>query len=67
MTVPCDMYFTMDRKISTFLESTFLLYYVDHKKIKEAIEFVKQFDFVELSKVVNDNMLVYLEGKIEKL
>ena len=67
MTVPCDMYFTMDRKISTFLESTFLLYYVDQKKINEAIEFVKQFDFVELAKVVNDNMLVYLKRKIEKL
>ncbi len=67
MTVPCDMYFTMDRKVLTFLESTFLLYYVDSKKINDAIEFVKQFDFIKLSKDVIDNMLSYLEGKIETL
>lgn len=64
ITVPCDMYFTMDRKITTFLESTFLLYYVDNNKIKEAINFVKQFDWQNLAQDVINNMLAYLKEKI---
>lgn len=63
MSVPCDMYFTMDRKIRSFLESTFLLYRVSDEKIKEAIDFVKQFDWGKIAKGVMDNMLAYLESK----
>ena len=63
MSLPCDIYFTMDRKIHSFLESTFLLYRVPDEKIKEAIEFVKQFDWKEQAKTVIDNMLAFLESK----
>jgi len=51
MSIPCDMYFTMDRKIRRFLETTFLIYRVPDEKIQEAIQFVSQFDF---PKLVND-------------
>lgn len=64
MSVPCDIYFTMDRKIRTFLESTFLLYRVPDEKIKEAIEFVKQFDWKTIADDVIKNMLSYLENMI---
>ena len=37
LTVPCDMYFTMDRKIRKFLETTFKIYDVPKEKIEEAI------------------------------
>ena len=63
MSVPCDIYFTMDRKIRSFLESTFLLYRVPDEKIEEAIEFVKQFDWKTIAQGVIDNMLSYLESK----
>lgn len=63
MSVPCDMYFTMDRKIHSFLESTFLLYRVPDEKIEEAIEFVKRFDWKTESQKVIDNMLSYLKSK----
>lgn len=63
MSVPCDMYFTMDRKKHSFLESTFLLYRVPDEKIKQAIEFVKQFDWEKIANDVMDNMLAYLESK----
>lgn len=54
MTVPCDMYFTMERKIKRFLETTFLVYRVPDEKIKEATEFVSQFDFEETAaRIVN--------------
>lgn len=41
----CDMYFTMDRTVSRFLETTFCVFQVPDEKIHEAIEFVQQFDF----------------------
>lgn len=63
MTVPCDMYFTMERKVKRFLESTFLVYRVPDEKINEAIEFVSQFDFEKLAAETIDGMLAYLEGK----
>ncbi len=65
MSVPCDMYFTMDRKIKAFLESTLLLYRLPDEKIRECIEFVSQFDFEPLAKQVIDGMLKSLE-KIDK-
>lgn len=61
MSVPCDMYFTMERKVKGFLESTLLLYRVPDGKIEEAIAFVSQFDFTALAKRVIDDMLAYLE------
>lgn len=61
MSVPCDMYFTMDRKVKSFLESTLLLYHVSQKKIQEAINFVSQFDFESLAKQIIDGMLAKLE------
>ena len=66
MSVPCDIYFTMDRKVQSFLESTFLLYRVPDEKIKEAIEFVKKFDWEVMAQQVINNMLSYLEQGGEK-
>ena len=63
ISVPCDIYFTMERKIHSFLESTFLLYKVPDKKIREAIEFVSGFDWKTISDNVIENMLSYLESK----
>ena len=64
MSVPCDMYFTMERKVARFLETTFLVYRVPEEKIKEAIAFVAQFDFVKIAGEVIDSMLSYLKSKI---
>ncbi len=62
MSVPCDMYFTMDRKVKSFLEATLLLYHISDEKINEAISFVSQFDFETLAKKVIDEMLTILES-----
>lgn len=61
MTIPCDRYFTMDRKVSAFLESTFKIYDVPMEKIKESIEFVSQFDFAKIAQDTIHSMLSYLE------
>ena len=63
ISVPCDIYFTMERKVRSFLESTFLLYRVPDEKIEEAIAFVSGFDWKEISEGVTNNMLAYLESK----
>ena len=64
MSVPCNMYFTMDRKVRRFLETTFLVYRVDDEKINETIEFVSRFDFKTIAHGVIEKMLSYLEKKV---
>ena len=63
MTVPCDLYFTIDRKVHRFIECTFRIFQLPEDKIKEAIAFVGQFDYPTLAQTAIDNMLSYLESK----
>lgn len=65
MARPCDMYFTMDRKVARFLETTFRVFQVPDEKIQEAVEFVQQFDFQHTVSGIIDRMLEYLRGKTE--
>lgn len=64
MSVPCDIYFTMDRKVKSFLITTFLVYEVPKEKIDEAIAFVGGFDFKTIADEVINSMFKYLESKI---
>lgn len=61
MTIPCDMWFTMDQKVEAFLENTFLLYHVPEKKIKEAIKFVSQFDYKTIVQGLVEQVMQELE------
>ena len=61
MTVPCNMWFTMDEKIRAFLKTTFSLYKVSEEKINETIEFVSQFDFKQSAEQLIQAMLDKLE------
>ncbi|MBQ8209571.1 MAG: TetR/AcrR family transcriptional regulator [Clostridia bacterium] len=63
MTVPCNMWFTMDMKVRSFLECVFKLYDVEQEKINEAVEFVSRFDYKAIAENVINNMLTYLENK----
>ena len=64
LTIPCDMYFTMERKVKRFLETTFKLYDVPKEKIEEAIQFVSGFDFEAIAKQTIESMLAFLEEKV---
>lgn len=66
ISVPCDIYFTMDRKVEIYLTSTFRVLQIPEEKITEAIKFVSQFDFKTLAEEVIKNMLNYLDSKITK-
>lgn len=63
MTIPCDMWFTMDQKVEAFLENTLLLYHVPQEKIREAIEFVARFDYPTIAQQMIDAMLRELEER----
>ncbi|MBR5284983.1 MAG: TetR/AcrR family transcriptional regulator [Clostridia bacterium] len=57
MTIPCDMYFTMDRKVRRFIECVFRIFQVPEAKVEEAIAFVSQFDYPMLARQVVDGMI----------
>ena len=63
MTIPCDMWFTMDQKVASFLETTFKIYDVPKEKIEEAIQFVQQFDYPTLAQNTIHSMLERLESQ----
>lgn len=63
MTVPCDLYFTIDRKVRRFIECTFRIFRVPEAKIEEAIQFVSQFDYPAIAQAAIDNMFSYLESR----
>ncbi len=64
MTIPCNMWFTMDQKVASFLEATFLVYRVPDEKIKEAIAFVSKFDFPAIADQTIHNMIHVLEANL---
>lgn len=64
MAAPCDMYFTMERKVRAFLETALLIYHVPAEKIAQTVSFVSQFDFAALAKDTIDNLLDYLDSRI---
>ena len=63
ISVPCDMYFTMDRKLKRFIESNFKIYDVSNEVIKEVLDFLKQFDFKEIANEVLKTLFIYLEDR----
>lgn len=66
MTVPCDLYFTMERKVRRFIECTFRIFKVPEEKAEEAIAFVAQFDFRRLAQQVVEQLLDRLENEEEE-
>lgn len=62
ITVPCNMYFTMDRKVKRFIEATFLVWRVPDEKINEAVKFVSQFDFKQIADETLNSLFDYLES-----
>lgn len=63
ISVPCDMYFTIDRKIKRFIESNFKIYDVSNETIEKVLNFLKQFDFKEVANEVLKTLFIYLEDR----
>lgn len=64
LTVPCDMYFTIDRKVRRFLECAFRIFRVPEEKIEQAITFVGQFDYPAIARRTIDQMMTRLEVQL---
>ena len=63
LSIPCDMYFTMDRKVKRFIETTYKIYEVPNEKIVEVINFVNQFNFKEIATEVINSLFKYLKDR----
>lgn len=57
LTKPCNMWFTMNDKIKSFLEITLHIFNVPHEQTAEAVEFVKNFDFHTIARETIDTVL----------
>lgn len=64
MARPCDMYFTIERKVHRFLESVFKVCGLPREKIREATEFISRFDYETLARETVTSMLQYLEDSV---
>lgn len=62
MAKPCDLYFTMDRKVKRYLEITLRIFDIPKEKIEEAITFVQQFDYPKLAQETINTLLKKLEA-----
>lgn len=65
MAKPCDHYLTIERKVRAFLKNSLVIYHVPDVKIDEAIRFVSAIDFDKIAKDTIQNLLSYLEKRIE--
>ncbi len=65
MTIPCNMWFTIDQKVESFLECSFKMYDVPAEKIRQTVAFVRQFDFDAIAKQTIDGILSFLDGGSE--
>jgi AcrR family transcriptional regulator len=63
LSVPCDMYFTMERKVKRFIESNFKIYDVKQDKINDVLNFIKLFDFKKIADEVLKSLFTYLETR----
>jgi len=57
---PCNMYFTMDRKVKRFLKTTLKIYEVPKEKIEETIKFVESFNMEKLVDEVINTLYDYI-------
>ena len=64
MTITCNMWFTMDERIKSFLTTTLRVYELPGEKIEDAIKFVSQFDFKKIAKDTIDNLLEEIKSKV---
>ena len=57
---PCNMYFTMDRKVKRFLKTTLKIYEVPKEKIEETINFIENFNMEKLVDEVINTLYDYI-------
>lgn len=64
MSVPCNKYFTMERKVRSLIETVFLIYEVPKSKIREVTENILKLDFQKMADDTICSMEEYINNKI---
>jgi len=64
ISVPCDMYFTIERKRKRFLETLLKIYDVPKEEVIDIIKFIESFDFKKHADDLLKSLFSYLESKI---
>lgn len=60
---PCNMYFTIDRKVNRFIRTTLKIYEVPKEKIEETIKTIETFNMEEYAKDVMDTLYAYISSR----
>ncbi len=63
LSTPCDMYFTMDHKVSRLITSIFKVFDVSEEGISKTLEFISQFDFDELAQNTLNSLPEYFQER----
>ena len=66
MTVPCDMYFTIEAKAKRLVTMLLRIYKAEEKIITEALEFIEKIDFEAVAKKAVESVFNELEIKTNK-
>ncbi len=66
MTIPCDMYFTIEGKAKRLVTMLLRIYKADDEKVNEAIEFIQKIDFEAVAKKAVESVFNELEIKTDK-
>ncbi len=62
---PCDMYFTLERKLQRFLEASLRVYRVDEEEIARICAFVAELDMRAVGNKVIQDVFAMLEMKYD--
>lgn len=65
MSVPCDIYFTMEAKIERLITTMLKIYDIDTETINNALEFIKKIDFEAIANKAVDDVFKELNIKLK--
>lgn len=60
---PCNMYFTIQRKVQRYIRTILKIYEVPKEKIEEVIGFIESFDMNAFAKSVIDTLYEYISNR----
>ena len=66
MTVPCDMYFTIEAKVDRLITTMMRIYEIDLELVDETKEFIKRIDFEAVAKKAVEDVFKELDIKTKK-
>jgi len=60
---PCNMYFTIDRKVNRFIKTLLKIFEVPKEEVEDVIKKIEKFNMKEYSKEVVDTLYEYISNR----